>query len=194
MSIRTKQKKSGRKDTASHSTRPRGKSGKMLTVDLTGMPSYAKMEKTVGFHPETPPIYEMVLIYENCTECGLSLGQLEVKNGEELAGMCLECFMEAIGEKPVFYRVNEYKPICIKCVGYMEENEELFSTMEKVCNHCFMRITGTDKNHSCIKCDPLFTMPKNNLHEKTQQVVNSVENPKIFSKTKKPKRTRRSKR
>ena len=193
MSTRSKQKRSKAKDAPSKSIRPIGKSGKILTVDLTGMPSYAKMEKTVGFHPETTPIYEMVLIYENCTKCGLSLGQLEVKNGEELAGMCLDCFMEAIGEKPAFYRVNEYKPVCIKCMGYMEENEELKSTMDKVCNHCFMRITGTDKNHSCIHCDPSFPMPQDSLHEETK-VIERVENPKIFSKTNKPKRTRGSKR
>jgi len=193
MSTRSKQKKSERKDTPSQSTMLRGKSGKILTVDLTGMPCYGKIEKTVGFHPETIPIYEMVLVYENCNSCGLSLGQLEVKNGEELSGMCIDCFMEAIGEKSPFSRVNEYKPICIKCVGYMEENEELFSTMEKVCNHCYMRITGTDKNHSCIHCDPSFPMPQDNLHEKTE-VVNSVENPKIFSKRNKPKTKGRLKR
>jgi hypothetical protein len=184
MSTRTKQKKSGRKDAPSYSTRPRGKSGKILTVERTGMPCFGKMEKTVGFQSETPAIYEMVMIYESCHSCGLSLGQFEVKNGDELSGMCLDCFKEAIGEKSPFDQINKYKSICIKCVGYMEENKELFSTMEKVCNHGYMKITGTNKNHSCIQCDPLFLTPPNNLHEKTQ-VVNSVENPKIFSKTNK---------
>ena len=143
MSTRSKQKKSERKDTPSQSTMLRGKSGKILTVDLTGMPCYGKIEKTVGFHPETIPIYEMVLVYENCNSCGLSLGQLEVKNGEELSGMCIDCFMEVIGEEGPFYRVNNYNPICIKCAGYMEANEKLFSKMEKAVSYTHLRAHET---------------------------------------------------
>ena len=68
MSTRSKQKKSERKDTPSQSTMLRGKSGKILTVDLTGMPCYGKIEKTVGFHPETPVIAEIVPVYKECSK------------------------------------------------------------------------------------------------------------------------------
>lgn len=189
MSLIKKQKRNTKNDT-SESTRPRGKAGKILTTDRTGMPCYGKIEKTVGFHPETTPIYEMVLVYENCNSCGLSLGRQEVVNGDVLDGMCIDCFSESIGEESVFSQINLYQTTCTGCAGYMEEGEKLLSTMERICNHCYMRLMGTDKNHSYIRCDPSFPMPRNNLHEKIENIV-SVENPKNFLKTNKTRRGRK---
>ena len=156
MSTRSKQKKSERKDTPSQSTMLRGKSGKILTVDYLGRPSPGKIVKLVGFHPETPVIAEIVPVYQECSKCNVFLGHLEEVNADELDHMCIDCFKIEIGEEIYFSPIGESNTLCTSCGLYMEKGDDLFSTLNGVCNHCYLRKMNLDKTHSCIHCDPTF--------------------------------------
>ena len=164
MSIKNKQMKHA-KMKASSCTRQCGKTGKFLTVDKTGMPCYGKIEKTVGFNPETAPLYETVMDYVNCSDCGLALGHHELVNIEVLDGMCMDCFIEGIEEVPP-HRIDNDKSIC---------------------NHGYMGKAKAGQRHACIQCDSAFQMPQNNLREKSD----CADNPKIFLKTDKPRKRKR---
>lgn len=158
MSTKNKQRKYAK--VKASSTRQCGKTGKFLTVDKTGLPCYGKIEKTVGFNPETTPLYEAVMAYENCRDCGLALGHHESVNIEVLDGMCVDCFIEEIEESPP-HRIDKDKSIC---------------------NHWHMEEVKADQVHSCIQCDSAFQMPQNNLREKSD----CADSPKFFLKTGKP--------
>jgi hypothetical protein len=163
-----------------------GKSGKILTLDYVGMPCYGKIVKLEGFHPQTPTIYTIVPIYQECKSCESYLGHLENINSDELDNLCIDCFKIQIDEEPDFSMAGELHYPCTSCGLYLEKGVDLFSKLDGICNHCYLRKSNLNKDHSCISCDPSFPIPQDNLHEKIQ-VIASLENPKIFSKTNKPK-------
>ena len=137
-----------------------GKAGKILTVDFTGRPSLGRIEKLEGWEPETEPIIEIVPDHKPCNKCDLFLGHEDEMNSEILDSMCIDCFSLETNQDTVFstkYLKQEY---CSKCGLYVEAKKELYSKLPGMCNHCYLRITKSDKNHSCIHCDPNFPAGK----------------------------------
>ena len=137
-----------------------GKAGKILTVDFTGRPAFGRIEKTRGVHSETEPIVKIVPEYKPCKSCGLFLGHEEVMNTDILDSMCIDCFSLETNQDTVFstkYLKQEY---CSNCGLYVEAKKELYSKLPGMCNHCYLRITKSDKNYSCIHCDPNFPAGK----------------------------------
>ena len=159
--------------------RETSKSGKILTVDYVGMPCYGKIVKLVGFHPETPTIEKIVPIYQSCKNCGLYLGNLEEINSDVLDSMCIDCFKTEIGEQLHFSIAGESHILCASCELSLEKGINLFSKLESVCNHCYLKRANLDKDHSCIHCDPTFPIPKDSSIKK---VYDDLEKTEILSK------------
>jgi len=47
---------------------------------------------------------------------------------------------------------------CMQCGIRVERENNLFSSIKGVCNHCFLVVAN--KDHSCIRCDPSFPIPQ----------------------------------
>ena len=133
-----------------------GKAGKILTVDFAGRPAFGRIEKTRGINSETEPIVKIVPEYKPCKSCGLFLGHKEVVNSDMLDSMCIECFSDQTQQDTVFSKHYPLQKACTKCGLYVEGNNELYSKLPGICNHCYLRITKQDANHSCMHCDPNF--------------------------------------
>ncbi|RZD47214.1 MAG: hypothetical protein CXT78_02900 [Thaumarchaeota archaeon] len=179
MSVKSKRKDLASKTNSIHEVRRAvGKSGKILTVDYLGRPSHGKIVKLVGFHPETPVIEKIVPVYQECSECNLFLGHLEEVNADELDNMCIDCFKIEIGEKDHFSPLGESNVPCISCGLYMEKGDDLFSTINDVCNHCYLRKMNLDKTHSCIHCNPTFKVTS----KRKLSIEEYIVTPQIFSR------------
>ena len=169
MSSKRKQKTDKKRQENNHSVtktlqksenRQVGKAGKILTIDHIGRPCFGRIEKLEGWFPETEPIIEIVPDYKPCKSCGLFLGHQEVIDADILDSMCIECFSLETDQDTVF-SINylQQKP-CSTCGLPVENKNQLYSTLPGKCNHCFLRITNSDANHSCIHCDPNFPAGK----------------------------------
>ena len=137
-----------------------GKAGKILTVDFTGRPSLGRIEKLEGWFETTEPEIQIVPEYKPCKNCGLFLGHEEVINADIFDNMCIECFSEKTEQDTVFPRKQLEQKSCSTCGLPVENKNELYSTLPGKCNHCYLRITKQDVNHSCIYCDPNFPAGK----------------------------------
>ena len=133
-----------------------GKAGKILTIDHIGRPTFGKIEKTKGWLSETEPIIEIVPEYKPCKSCGLFLGHQEVIDADMFDSMCIECFSDQTGQDTAFSKHYPLQKSCTKCGLYVESGKDLYSTLPGICNHCYLRITKQDANHSCIHCNPNF--------------------------------------
>ena len=133
-----------------------GKAGKILTVDHIGRPCFGRIEKLEGWFSTTEPIIEIIPEYKPCKTCGLFLGHQEVIDADILDSMCIECFSDQTEQDTVFPRKQLKQKSCSTCGLPVENKNELYSTLPGKCNHCYLRITKQDENHSCIHCDPNF--------------------------------------
>ena len=169
MNSKRKQKIGKRKQENNHSVtktlqksenRLMGKAGKILTVDFTGRPSLGRIEKLEGWFETTEPIIQIVPEYKPCKTCGLFLGHEEVINTDILDSMCIDCFSLETNQDTVFSIHYRQQEPCSTCGLPVENKNELYSKLPGKCNHCYLRITKSDKNHSCIHCDPNFPSGK----------------------------------
>jgi hypothetical protein len=133
-----------------------GKAGKILTVDFTGRPSFGRIEKLEGWFETTEPIIQIVPEFKPCKSCGLFLGHKEVVNSDMLDSMCIECFSDQTQQDTVFSKHYPLQKSCTSCGLYVESGKDLYSTLPGTCNHCYLKITKQDANHSCVHCDPNF--------------------------------------
>tara|TARA_B100001142_G_scaffold281510_1_gene293289 strand:- start:83 stop:586 length:504 start_codon:yes stop_codon:yes gene_type:complete len=133
-----------------------GKAGKILTVDFTGRPSFGRIEKLEGWFETTEPEIQIVPEYKPCRSCGLFLGHEEVINADMFDSMCIECFSDQTGQDTAFSKHYPLQKSCTKCGLYVESGKDLYSALPGICNHCYLRITKQDANHSCIHCNPNF--------------------------------------
>jgi hypothetical protein len=169
MSSKRKQKTDKKRQENNHSVtktlqksenRQLGKAGKILTVDFTGRPCFGRIEKLEGWFKTTEPVIEIVPEYKPCKTCELFLGYEEVINTDILDSMCIDCFSLEIDQDMVFSTKYLNQESCSKCGLYVETKKELYSKLSGICNHCYLRITKSDENHSCIHCDPNFPAGK----------------------------------
>ncbi len=133
-----------------------GKSGKILTVDYTGRPSFGKIVKLNGWFSTTKPVIEIVPDYKSCEKCDLFLGHEEEMNLEILDSMCIDCFSLETDQDIVFSIHYPQQKSCNVCGLPIENKSQLYSKLPGKCNHCFLRVTNSDVNHSYIHCNPNF--------------------------------------
>ena len=137
-----------------------GKAGKILTVDHIGRPCFGRIEKLEGWFPETESIIEIVPDHKPCNKCDLFLGHEDEMNSEILDSMCIDCFCFETDQDTVFSIDYLQQDQCSTCGLPVENKNQLYSTLPGKCNHCFLKITNSDANHSCIHCDPNFPTGK----------------------------------
>ena len=118
------------------------------------------------------------------------IGVIDPSSVQSKTNMCNECFKLELDESNFLQDVVSLLS-CIQCGFSLEKNTELFSKIPRICNHCYLTVANI--KHSCIRCDPTFPMPQDNLFKKTESVA-SVESPNFFPKINNPKPKGRSKR
>ena len=67
--------------------------------------------------------------------------------------MCDECFKLQLDE-PSFSLDGISRLSCTQCGLGLEKNNDLFSPIKGICNHCYLEVAN--RSHSCIHCDPTF--------------------------------------
>ena len=67
--------------------------------------------------------------------------------------MCNDCFKLELDE-PSFSLDGISRLSCSQCGLDLEKNNDLFSPIKGICNHCYLEVAN--RNHSCIHCDPTF--------------------------------------
>jgi hypothetical protein len=67
--------------------------------------------------------------------------------------MCDECFKLQLDE-PSFSLDGISRLSCTQCGLCLEKNNDLFSPIKGICNHCYLEVAN--RSHSCIHCDPTF--------------------------------------
>ena len=67
--------------------------------------------------------------------------------------MCDECFKLELDETS-FSLDGISRLSCTQCGLCLEKNNDLFSPIKGICNHCYLEVAN--RSHSCIHCDPTF--------------------------------------
>ena len=67
--------------------------------------------------------------------------------------MCNDCFKLELDE-PSFSLDGISRLSCTQCGLGLEKNNDLFSPIRGICNHCYLEVAN--RSHSCIHCDPTF--------------------------------------
>ena len=67
--------------------------------------------------------------------------------------MCNDCFKLELDE-PSFSLDGISRLSCTQCGLCLEKNNDLFSPIKGICNHCYLEVAN--RSHSCIHCDPTF--------------------------------------
>ena len=66
---------------------------------------------------------------------------------------CNDCFKLELDESS-FSLDGISRLSCTQCGLGLEKNNDLFSPIKGICNHCYLEVAN--RNHSCIHCDPTF--------------------------------------
>ena len=111
------------------------------------------------------------------------IGVIDPSSVQSETNMCNECFKLELDESNFLQDIVSLLS-CMQCGLSLEKNTDLFSKIPGICNHCYLVVANT--KHSCIRCDPTFPMPQDNLHKKTESVA-SVGSPIFYIKTNNPK-------
>ena len=67
--------------------------------------------------------------------------------------MCDDCFKLELDESS-FSLDGISRLSCTQCGLCLEKNNDLFSPIKGICNHCYLEVAN--RSHSCIHCDPTF--------------------------------------
>jgi hypothetical protein len=89
------------------------------------------------------------------TDSGIQWGFGTVDPTSQSSNMCNECFKMELDE-PNFSLCGVSNVSCMQCGVCIEKNNDLFSAINGICNHCFLAVANPD--HSCIRCDPTFSV------------------------------------
>ena len=77
--------------------------------------------------------------------------------------MCDDCFRLELDESIFSLHLLYPHLSCTQCGIDLEKNNNLFSEIRGICNHCFLE--AANPNHSCIRCDPTFPVPQEAKNE-----------------------------
>ena len=72
--------------------------------------------------------------------------------------MCNDCFRLELDEPSISLHLLFPHLSCMQCGVDLEKNNDLFSEIRGICNHCFLE--EANEGHSCIRCDPTFPVPQ----------------------------------
>ena len=166
------------------------------------------MNKIAIIHFNLKPSFKKITSDENrdymCDECfkrehdgepstdlghQWGMGLIDPSSVHSKINMCNGCFKLEHDESNFLQGVVSLQS-CTQCGLPLEKNTELLCEIPGICNHCYLAVANT--KHSCIRCDPTFPMPQDNLFKKTESVA-SVESPNFFPKINNPKPKERSK-
>jgi len=99
--------------------------------------------------------FRMELNGFSSTDSGIQWGFGAVDPTSQSSSMCNECFKMELDE-PNFSLCGVSNVSCMQCGVCIEKNNDLFSAINGICNHCFLAVANPD--HSCIRCDPTFSV------------------------------------
>ena len=99
--------------------------------------------------------FRMELDGFSSTDIGIQWGFGTVDPTSQSSNMCNECFKMELDE-PNFSLCGVSNVSCMQCGVCIEKNNDLFSAINGICNHCFLAVANPD--HSCIRCDPTFSV------------------------------------
>jgi hypothetical protein len=85
-----------------------------------------------------------------------SNGVIDPSSVQSGINMCNTCFKLELDEHS-FSLDGTSSLSCKQCGLCLEKNNELFSAIQGICNHCYLEVANTE--HSCIRCDPTFPIP-----------------------------------
>ena len=99
--------------------------------------------------------FRMELDGFSSTDSGIQWGLGAVDPTSQSSSICNECFKMELDE-PNFSLCGVSNVSCMQCGVCIEKNNDLFSAINGICNHCFLAVANPD--HSCIRCDPTFSV------------------------------------
>ena len=98
--------------------------------------------------------YKMELDGEILKDIGQQWGNGVIDPSSQLEdSMCDDCFKLELDE-PSFSLDGISRLSCTQCGLCLEKNNDLFSPIKGICNHCYLEVAN--RSHSCIHCDPTF--------------------------------------
>ena len=101
--------------------------------------------------------FRMELEGRSLNDLGLQWGFGVTDPTSQTSNMCNECFKLELDENN-FSLDKTSELSCMQCGIRVERENNLFSSIKGVCNHCFLVVAN--KDHSCIRCDPSFPIPQ----------------------------------
>ena len=106
--------------------------------------------------------FRMELDGFSSADSGIQWGFGAVDPTSQSSNMCNECFKMELDE-PNFSLCGISNVSCMQCGVYIEKNNDLFSAIKGICNHCFLSVANPE--HSCIRCNPVFPINKETNHD-----------------------------
>ena len=98
--------------------------------------------------------YKMELDGEISKDIGQQWGNGVIDPSSQLEDtFCNDCFKLELDE-PNFSLDGISRLSCTQCGLGLEKNNDLFSPIRGICNHCYLEVAN--RSHSCIRCDPTF--------------------------------------
>ena len=97
--------------------------------------------------------YKMELDGNLSTDIENQWGNGVIDPSSQLESMCNDCFKLEL-DGPNFSLDGISRLSCTQCGLGLEKNNDLFSAIRGICNHCFL--VAANQDHSCIRCDPTF--------------------------------------
>jgi len=98
--------------------------------------------------------YKMELDGEILKDTALMWGNGVIDPSSQLEDtFCNDCFKLELDE-PNFSLDGISRLSCTQCGLGLEKNNDLFSPIRGICNHCYLEVAN--RSHSCIRCDPTF--------------------------------------
>lgn len=98
--------------------------------------------------------YKMELDGEISKDIGHQWGNGVIDPSSQLKDtFCNDCFKLELDESS-FSLDGISRLSCTQCGLGLEKNNDLFSPIKGICNHCYLEVAN--RNHSCIHCDPTF--------------------------------------
>ena len=98
--------------------------------------------------------YKLSLDGENPKDVGHQWSNGVIDPSSQLEdSMCDDCFKLELDE-PSFSLDGISRLSCTQCGLGLEKNNDLFSPIRGICNHCYLEVAN--RSHSCIRCDPTF--------------------------------------
>ena len=99
--------------------------------------------------------YKMAIDMDLSTDIGHQWGNGVIDpSSQSEDSMCDDCFKLELDEPNLSLHLLYPNLSCTQCGLGLEKNNDLFSPIRGICNHCYLEVAN--RSHSCIRCDPTF--------------------------------------